>query len=340
MSYLSLSSVPMRLRIIVVSLALILSASSANAADAIKIATLRVGASGPLFIAQERGYFAKENLAAEFLFMDQPLVMGQAILAGDCDVGLVGLTAAFFNIAGQGALRILAANNDEAPGYQGLAAVASNQASAAGLTSVKDLAGHSFAITGPGTPPQYALAAIGRKYGFDSQTLRLVPMGTIPNIISAVVGGTADATIGAGTLLKPPIANKQVQLLAWVGDEARFLVTGVVASAATANTKPDIVNRFLKVYREGLADYHAAFIGEDGKRQDGPTAQQSFEIIAKYTAIPAEIVKLGVAHIDVAGRVDVANVMDQIAWYKLQGMVKPEVDGSKIIDMRYTVPLQ
>ena len=39
------------------------------------------------------------------------------------------------------------------------------------------------------------------------------------------------------------------------------------------------------------------------------------------------------------GRVEAANVMDQIAWYKSQGMVKPEVDGAKIIDMRYAVAL-
>jgi len=35
----------------------------------------------------------------------------------------------------------------------------------------------------------------------------------------------------------------------------------------------------------------------------------------------------------------VTDVLRQIAWYKSQGFVKPEVDGAKIIDMRYVQAL-
>jgi hypothetical protein len=56
--------------------------------------------------------------------------------------------------------------------------------------------------------------------------------------------------------------------------------------------------------------------------------------------LPVDTVQLTLGHADAEGRLNVADVMDQIAWYKSQGLVKPEVDGSKIIDTRYVVPLR
>ena len=41
-------------------------------------------------------------------------------MAGDLDFGLAANSAAFFNTAGQGAMRIIAADGDESPGFRGL----------------------------------------------------------------------------------------------------------------------------------------------------------------------------------------------------------------------------
>ena len=52
-----------------------------------------------------------------------------------------------------------------------------------------------------------------------------------------------------------------------------------------------------------------------------------------------DAVRSGIAYIDPQLRVNVADVMRQIAWYKSQNMVKGDVDGQKIIDRRYVVGL-
>ena len=49
--------------------------------------------------------------------------------------------------------------------------------------------------------------------------------------------------------------------------------------------------------------------------------------------------KLGLVHLDSEGRLNVADVLHQIKWYQTQGMVKPEVDGNKIVDLHYVVPM-
>jgi hypothetical protein len=39
-------------------------------------------------------------------------------------------------------------------------------------------------------------------------------------------------------------------------------------------------------------------------------------------------------------RLDLADIKKQIAWYKSQGMVKPDIDGEGLVDMRYAKLLQ
>jgi hypothetical protein len=71
----------------------------------------------------------------------------------------------------------------------------------------------------------------------------------------------------------------------------------------------------------------------------GPTAPEMLAIIAKYTQQPTAQIERGLAYVDADARLDVKDVLHQIAWYKSEGMIKGEIDGDKIIDKRYVVPL-
>ncbi len=308
-------------------------------AETIKIGVLKVSACGPIMIAQEKGYFAKEGLAAELAFFDAPILVPQGVMAGDLDFGLAANSAAFFNTAGQGAMRIIAADGDESPGFRGLVVIASNQAYAGGLKTLKELGGHSFAITAAGTLQQYDLGVLAEKYGFAYASLKMLPLGSFANMVSAVVGGSADSAIPALSVSRQAIAGDKVHNLAWISDEMRMQIAVVMTSGKLADTNPDLVRRFLRVFRAGLKDYHDAFIGPDERPLDGPGAAAAYAILAKYTDVPIDTMKLGLVHLDAEGRLNVADVMHQIAWYKTQAMVKPEVDGTKIIDQRFVVKL-
>ncbi|HLI21244.1 MAG TPA: ABC transporter substrate-binding protein [Stellaceae bacterium] len=309
------------------------------AAETVKIGVLKVSACGPVFIAQEKGYFAKEGLSAELVPFDAPLMVPQGVLSGDLDFGMSANSAAFFNTAGNGAMRIIAGDGDESPGFRGLVVVASNEAYDHGLKSLKDLGGHSFAITAAGTLQQYDLGVIAKKYGFDYASLKMLPVGSLPNMVAAVEGNSADSAIPAISVTRQALAGNKLHNLAWVSDELHMQIAVVMTSAKHADKDPDLVRRFLRVLRMGLKDYHDAFTGPDERPLDGPTAAATYDILAKYTDVPVATMKLGLVHLDIDGRLDVADAMNQIAWYKSQGMVKPEVDGTKIIDKRYVVAL-
>src|SRR6202008_369569 len=125
------------------------------------------GGVGHLFIAEERGYFAAEGLTVEFVPFEAAEPVAVAVASGSVDFGATGLSGALYSLGGQGVLKIIAGSTHEAPGFQFLTVVASNQASAAGWTSFKDLAGHSVAVPQIGSPSHYSISRIAEKYGVD-----------------------------------------------------------------------------------------------------------------------------------------------------------------------------
>jgi NitT/TauT family transport system substrate-binding protein len=309
-------------------------------AEEIKIGLIKIAASAPIYIAQEKGYFAAEGLTAEIVPFDsgQPITIG--VVTGDLDFGCEAMTVGFYNLASQGALKIIAALAREMPGFQGQGYLASNRAFAAGLTAPQDLAGHSVAISQFGGPAQYALGRLAEKYHFDPAGMRLLPLQSLSNAMTAVVGGQADATVISMTAIIPPMLERgDAKLLGWVGDETPWQYGVTFTATKTADGKRPTVERFLRAYIRGVRDYHDAFTGPDETRKDGPAAPEMLAILAKYMGQTAAQVALSVSYTDRNARIDVADILHQIEWYRTQGLLKVPVDGTALIDQRYAVAL-
>jgi len=311
----------------------------AAAAEHIKIGTLKLAQYSPSFIAQEKGYFAAEGLDAELIMFDSAEPAAVAVVSGDLDFAVAGTSAGLYTLGGQGALKIIGGSFRETPGFRNFAFTVSNRAFAAGLKSYRDLPGHSMAVTQIGSPTHYNVALIAEKFGLDLKTIQVVPLQSIPNELSALKGGQADAGLIAATVVVPAAEHGDVKLLGWAGDETPWQFAVLVTGTKTANDRPATVERFLRAYKKGARDYHDAFTGAGETRHDGPTAPAILALIAKFTGQPAERIATGISYVDAQARLDVRDVLHQIAWYKSQGMVKGEVDGDQIIDKRYVIPL-
>lgn len=308
-------------------------------AEAIKIGSTKIASGGPVFIAIDKGYFAEEGLDAQMVFFAASLPVAVATVSGDIDVGSAGLTAALYQLGGQGQLRIIAANARDAAGFPLYAFIASNKAYEAGLKSYGDVAGKSVALGEVGAPAHYTLSLITAKHGVDLKTVRVLPMQAIVNLLSAVTGGQADAGVTPASAALPAIQKGDVKLIGYPGDEVPTQGGAMIVTTKTADERGDLVQRYLRGLRKGARAYHDAFIGPDEKPRMGPTAPEMLAIIAKYTQQPTAQIEHGLAYVDAGARLDVTDVLRQIAWYKSQGMIKGEVDGDKIIDKRYVVPL-
>jgi NitT/TauT family transport system substrate-binding protein len=310
-------------------------------AESIKVGSVPVGGSSTPYLAQAEGYFAAEGVPAELVSFDAAQPVAVAVVAGSIDFGITALTAGFYNLAAHGQLQIIAAAAHEYPGFHLQAYLTSAKADAAGLKSLKDLPGHAFAVTGIGGPPIYVVGALATaKYGFDIKSIRFVPVSTLSNIVTSLAGGQVDATLTSLTASMPPLIERgEVKLMVWSGDVTPWQYGAVFTSTKMARERPDTVERFLRAYRKATRDYHDAFTGPGESRRDGPTAPQVLELLAKSMNQPPEEIKASLPYFDADARLDVKDVLKQVAWYRAQGLVKGPVEGDAMIAARYVIPL-
>jgi NitT/TauT family transport system substrate-binding protein len=319
-------------------LALVIS-SAPSRAEHLKIGALRLGQAGPVFIAQEKGYFAAAGLDTEIVLFDAAQPIAVAVASGDLSFGAAPLTAGFYSLGGQGALKIIAGMNRYYPGFHSVAVLASRHAFDAGLKSFKDLAGRSVAVTQIGSGYHYSLALIAEKYGVDLKSIRVLALQSMPNMSSAISGNQADAALLATTPATPLLERGEAKLLGWVDDETPWQNGAVFVATKTASERRALVGAFLQAFRKGARDYHDAFTGPDEKPRNGPDIGAVAAVIAKYTGEPVATAMKGDAYVDAEGRLDVKDVLHQIDWYIGQNMLKGPINGDALIDRSYVKPL-
>ena len=309
-------------------------------AESIKVGISKLLSYPAVPIAIDRGYFKAEGIDAEMVYFDSAEPIAVAVASGSVDFGVSGLSAAFYTLAGQGQLRMIAASGYEQPGFYNIVLLGSLKAYNAGLTSPKNLAGHSVAVTQLGTSLELNLARLAQKFGVDFKSIEVKPLQSNSNVISALTGGTIDAAvIPASPALKLLQAN-EVKVLSWVGDDAPGN-TGSAAFTSTkaANDRGDLVKRFLVAYRHGMKDFHDAFTDASGKRKDQAGAPAMLDLMSKFTGVPVAAIERATPYVDPEGRVDVPEIKQQIDWYTSQGLIKGKVDADTLIDKRFAIPL-
>ena len=70
-------------------------------AETIKVGILKVAGAAPVYIAEEKGYFAAEGLSAEPVYFDAAAPIAVAAVSGDIDIGAVGTSAGMFSLGAQ-----------------------------------------------------------------------------------------------------------------------------------------------------------------------------------------------------------------------------------------------
>jgi NitT/TauT family transport system substrate-binding protein len=327
------------IRISLLFLVFVIAPHSGRANEHIVIGSLKAANVGPAFVAKDKGYFAAEGLDVDFVYFDsaQPVAVGVA--AGSLDFGCTSTSAGMYALAGQGVLKIISGMYSEAPGFHNFGIMASLKASAAGLKSYQDLPGHSVAISQVGSPVHYSLALIAEKYHLDLKSMTIEPLQGVPQIVSAIQGNQVDASVTTATAMNPMLLDHHAALIGWVGDDAPWQAAVTVTTAKAIAERPKTVEAFLRAFKRGARDYHDAFTGPGETRQDGPNAQEVLNILAKFTGQTPEQIKLSVAYVDGDARVDVKDILHQVQWFKEQKMLKDDIDGAKVMDMHYIVPL-
>lgn len=323
--------------LVVAAATLVLPAGSAQALDQIKVGVGRLSSTAPVLIAEDKGYFKAEDIDAQFLFFDAAQTMTMGVSSGDLDFAVTAVSGAFYSLAASGSIKLIAGTVVDAPGFQQYAFVVGNKAYESGFKSLKDMANHSVAIVQVGGPIHYVLALLEEKYKIDPLSVKPLPLQQIPNEVSAVAGNTAAGGIIPATAATPAVDRGEMKLLSYTGDEVTWQAGGAFAATKTIKDNPALVERFLRAFRKGLADYHAAYVGPDEKRQDGPAAPEITAIIAKYLQQTPQQIETSIPYLDPKGALDMKDIDHQLDWFRAQGMLKSDIKAADVIEAKYFI---
>jgi NitT/TauT family transport system substrate-binding protein len=275
----------------VIASTILLRPSASRALDSVTLIT-DFGYNGRhafFFVALDRGYYRDAGLEVKIL-------PGKG--AADA-VRQVGAGNAMFGFGDAFAL-VLARANDQIPVK--LVAVIYRKPPQtifcredAGLKNPKDLEGNTIGAppgsTIPGTLPAFAKAA-----GFDAQKVRwaVANVESLPGLLAAnKVLCVVDYTVGEARLMSKLGPTKLVRF-DFSDAGLSYYSNGIVATAATIASKPDVVHRFVEATVRGMKDAFAdptaagAIMHKIVPQVDATVAMKETEAVAELAQIPGK----------------------------------------------------
>lgn len=230
----------------------------AQAADKVRVGVFPVSSALPYFVAQERGYFAEQDIEAEAVrLIGGPALIG-AMITGDIDVAanLVTIEGMNANLKKPGVVNYISVNSQNKQ-YQMEQFVVRK---GAGISSFADLKGKKI-MSAPGpanlTMARAVLAANGLKEG--EYQLDQLDMG---QHVSAMKAGTFDAgyTLEPNAMLmvsQGSVDRLETGVIATyiLGDEtADAWVAGGAMTGDFIAERPEVAKRFAAAWAKALDD--------------------------------------------------------------------------------------
>jgi len=315
------------------------SAGFASAADKIAVGALRFTSHAASFVAFERGYFKDEGLDVEFKYFQAAQPMAVAIASGDVDFGVTAITGGLINLADKGAVRIIGGALMEEKGIDGSAILVSKAAFDGGLTSPSKLGGHSFAITQPGSSFHYMASQVIKKEGIARSALSLKPLQKVGAIIGALKSGQVDSWAIVPHIAKGLAKGGAVKIIGWVNNYIPdYQVTTVFTSLKTTQNNRGLVERFLRAFSKGAADFNAALVDKTAGKAK---AEEMVKLIHKYVyasrpyAKAAPSIRNGAMRLSPGAKLNLDSVKAQLAWFQAEGLIKDTVTIDKLVDTSF-----
>jgi NitT/TauT family transport system substrate-binding protein len=201
----------------------------------------------PLWVARDRGFFAKYGAAAaETIIVRGSAIMLAAMAANEIDVGYTGSTAVIGAVAGGADLKILSAFTNR---------VNYDLMVRPGIKTAADLRGKKFGIqTIDGTLWMGAILAL-EHLGLDPERdkITILAVGDQNVMAQALEAGTIDATVLDGVQSQRLIASGFPRLVDLNRYNLPILGSGFVMREPNIQKNPQLVENLLKAIIDGAA---------------------------------------------------------------------------------------
>lgn len=312
--------------------------ASAHAQERVSVGAMRLTSNAALFLADAQGYFKAEGLEIDMTAYSSESDVAEAVAANAVDLGLAAFTPAAFNYAGRGYIKAIAAQAREKRDYEGSVVVASPVAYANGLRSLDALANRSVAIDKLGSFYHYQVGQIVRIKRFDAKSITLKPMQTMDAIARAVGTAQVDAALLPTQYARELLTSNQARFVGWYSEVDEQQLGALFASVKAIESKRPTLEKFVRAYKRGIADYAVLLKQDRGKRISTQKSRDLSTVIARYVypgkplGTSAATVEANAYYIEPQGKLDASEIVRQVEWYKAQGFIEKSVDPQSVVD--------
>jgi NitT/TauT family transport system substrate-binding protein len=314
-----------------------LAARQANAAEliAVNVGTAQTVTDAPLFIAHKKKFFEEEGLAVNMMPFASAANMVAPLGAGQLDVGAGSASAGLYNAVARGIrIKIVADKSSSPPGYGTTKIMVRKDLVDSGrYKSPKDLKGMRFAMNGPGVSNTSTLNTLltsaGLTYG-DVSTVNL----SFPDHLLALTNKSVDASASAEPIATAAVkAGAAVVILRDDEIDPGHQLANILYSQTFAE-RTDVAMKFMRAYLRAVRFYNRAL--KDGKL-GGETADEVIAILTEYSNIknPDLLREITPNGCDPDGKINVASLNKDLAFYASQGLIEGKVDMNSIVDTRF-----
>jgi NitT/TauT family transport system substrate-binding protein len=325
----------MQLRTVFLAAVLSLTSYAAAAAEPVAVGIGGSSSDAPLYIAQQKGYFADEGLDVNLLVLDTGAKIIAPLATGELQVGSGALSVGFYNALERGVgIRIVADRGHTEKGYfyQSIF-VRKDLVDSGAFKSLKDLKGLRMGFAAPGVTALSALNEACKFAGLAFTDVNTVFM-SFPQIAVALQNKALDASM----LIEP-----QATLLVHAGAGVRFMnseefypsdqITVLFYSDKFAKEQPAVAQNFMKAWLRAVRVYNDALVG--GKIA-GPGKDEIVAVMDKAFKLPADVTTdMYSQAVDPNGEVIVPSIQKDLDFFRAQGWVKSDVKLADVVDMSF-----
>ncbi|WP_232678991.1 ABC transporter substrate-binding protein [Nocardioides sp. R-C-SC26] len=288
----------------------------------VSVNTLPLVALAPMFVAEDKGFFAEEDI--ENSYTDADIYAQLALQSqGKLDVNIPGLGGAFYNAINENLKFKAVADRNQYKCTSDSIFLVRTEAADGGLDSIADLKGKKVAILARGSSTEYWLSRALAEENLTIDDLGGLTTLGYPDIANALKTGAVDA----GFLTQPIAYGLMAD-----GTAQRMLATyeivpdnqqGVISmSEDFLDNRPEVAERWIAGWLKGVRYY-----------LDPANREEVVQIIADNTQVPAETVDAIYGtdqwpYMNPNGEVDTTRATeDDGAWLVENGIVEnlPEV---------------
>jgi ABC-type nitrate/sulfonate/bicarbonate transport system substrate-binding protein len=326
------------MRRVLLLLALLVGGASfaqAEEASPLRIALTRDAGTAPLLIAAERHDFEAEGIAPRLILLPSDAAVTAAVADGRAEIGLAATSAPFFAAAAGHGLKIIASRDSDQTSFPIAVLLIGAKARSAGHTGLNVLAGGRIGIPAAQSGATYAVFEAAERFRIAAQSVQTLSFGTNGQALAALRRGAVDAVL-LPYADAAQAAGKQERILR-LSDYAQWQQGVVFAAAGTLAARHDAVQRFMRGYQRGTAEYQLNFLHYDdgGDFIEGPRTQEDLALLAHRLGLAPGLLAATKRYCDRRGNPDAADLGQQINFWQERGRLDKGIKPADLLDLSF-----